>query len=271
MQLEDVVSGDVSAANNENGRDRQSRSAFAIPGLAPLSPLALLVITVGCAQDDGADQRLGRVLVFERNVSGTALTISTGEFGQRSITSSRDNDLCHIEMSELGALESAGALTISGGTSETIVLSPSSRNDYGATFQGYRYVVDDVISFSGAGETVPGFTGDLPFPSTLTLTSPLPTALSKAGLSVAWNPTKSPVEIAVRQFLGAVQIEMRCSFVGSSGMASISSEALTDFVVGTPVFVSISTETHTMGSAGQYALFFQALFQPFAGSLPLEP
>ncbi|HTR54441.1 MAG TPA: hypothetical protein VMJ10_27300, partial [Kofleriaceae bacterium] len=208
---------------------------------------------------------VGEFAFIESSMGGSNSTITSAAFATFTYSgSTRDDGPCHITLRTSGTVSrvSAGAITISYGTSGTYTLNPSSQDLYADQFPGFRFAANDTISISAAGATVPAFSKSIVFPAAVSVTSPTSLAtLSKSGFSATWTNTSSMVHIVINQYPDSIHsTSIDCTFAGDSGGGAVPATALSDLLVASSgsTSVLIASSTTATGTAGTYPLTLQA-------------
>jgi hypothetical protein len=182
-------------------------------------------------------------------------------------------------------LVSAGPITVSGYPTP---LDPGDggaslpwAETYNASVPGALWTGGEAISISAAGAAVPPFSGSVPFPATLQVTTPTVTTVSlSAGLSIAWKPSVNTVLVAVSQWptpliAGSTNVTIECTVAPPSSGFALTPSQLSDLATGgigetNDYFTTIwfDTENETLVNAGSYAVTLSAstnaptIFQP---------
>jgi hypothetical protein len=207
-------------------------------------------------------ETLGNVAFIEETVNGVNDTVTAGGFETiaEADTTSTEGP-CQITNRTTGTstLQSAGTITISYGSNQSFMMSPSEYENIASSF---LFAAGDAITMSATGALVPAFTSEITFPSALTVTSPTTfSTISKSGFSATWAATTSEVHISVVQFPdNSHALAIDCSFAGSSGSGAVPAAALADLLTNGAgsTDAEISTETRASAQAGAYAVTVQA-------------
>ena len=231
---------------------------------------------VDARPDTPAARHIGMVAIIEGNLVNGTSTAVFGAFGVDNLSTvlSRDDGPCHIEQTTTQGstvLDDAGTVTVSGGSSGDIVITPNSSKQYFSMSQGLTFAAGATVTMSGTGSIVPPFSRTLTFPARVTVTSTL-AALSKAsGFSVTWTATTGSVAIRVIQHPGGTSDEVNCVFDGNAGTGTVPTSALAELVAGTTATVTILTDAQSTGAAADYAVTFDALFAGAQATVAVQP
>lgn len=244
---------------------------------------ALLILAGGCGHgrspadappDAALSVRRGAIDVIERGTVDLERTIFAAEF--RELTNvtitQRDEGRCRVEHLTFDASVdvSAGALTFADeGSSVAIVLQPDGENRYhGASVEGLRYDVNELVTTSAEGETVPAFSSAFGFPDRLHVTEPVLApderlTFTSSGLEAVWNPSGGAVFFKLQQLLPNAQITIECPFVGSEERGSIPPGVRADLVAdatGSATTLRVETFNGTRPIAGDFDIAIDAAF-----------
>lgn len=139
----------------------------------------------------------------------------------------------------------AGVITIGGGASETVTLTPGADGLYPAATSaamGLWPNSDAILTVMGAGDEVPMFGVTLAGPDAVTITAPASGSVPLASdLAVTWTGS-SPGDVVVSMSAlreGTVAVE--CRFEPSAGTGTVPTAALTAMGAGA-AFVSVRSE-----------------------------
>jgi len=251
----------------------------------------LMLAAIGACGDDGgiapdarvvldapADaptpQKQAIVAILEDKPSN--MTLWLGAFGTSlSIElDSRDEGPCQITHSMNGSNQrvSAGTLTVSGGSAATVTM-PFDPMGYTSMASGLVYGGNDQLTFSASGATVPAFSGQLVFPSLVTVTSGTPTVLRLSGFTATWDATTSPVVILINQYpSSAPGLHVSCTFDGAAGTGTVPAAALTDVMTTVSVSIAIETQTTATVMAGEYPVELLVIYAALVrAGVPVQP
>jgi hypothetical protein len=227
------------------------------------------------ASPDAPSKKYGFIGVAEAKAANQTAVL--GIFGtDLDVTvSSRDDGPCQIVKAYAGSNPpvGAGTVTVSGGTAAPVMITFDTTNNYFFMTSGFSYATNDQLSVSATGATVPAFSGTIAFPASLTVTSPVPTSLSKTGFTTTWTPTTSTVSVAINQYpSGAPKLNILCLFDGAAGTGTVPASALADVATGVPVAIGISTRTDVMMTAGDYAIDLLGIYGArTTNGVPVQP
>jgi hypothetical protein len=226
------------------------------------------------APDASPQTPQGLFVIIESPTPG--VTTWFAEFGTDLdiVVSSRDDGPCRVQrtMRTTNPRVSAGTLSVTGGTASAVTMSFRS-SGYSHYASSLVYAAGDQLTLAASGATVPAFSTQLAFPSSLTLTSTAPTELSMSGFTATWNTTTSDVYFEISQFRsGEPAVVLICTFDGTVGTGSVPASALTDFVTSAPAGIGISTRTRQPVTAGVYDVDVLAAYVGLASSnVPVVP
>jgi hypothetical protein len=193
----------------------------------------------------------------------------------------RSDGPCSIALCPLGAtssstttLVSAGPMTVSGYSAPIMPGKDYLPGAYYVSDNTALWTAGETISVSATGAAVPAFKGSVEFPSTLVVTTPAITTISKsAGLSLAWEPTTDTVLIDYSQGqTTGTNLSIQCTVAPPSSGFTLTASQISDLETGTTAVgntvIGFDTSNQTLLRAGSYALTLSAstnaptFFQP---------
>ncbi|MCB9616607.1 MAG: hypothetical protein H6722_29580 [Sandaracinus sp.] len=148
----------------------------------------------------------------------------------------------------------AGVITIGGGATETVTLTPGADGLYPAATSAAMALwpnSDAILTVMGAGDEVPMFGVTLAGPDAVVLMAPMPGSVPVASdLAVTWTGS-SPGDVVVSMSAireGTVTVE--CRFEPSAGMGSVPTAALSAMGAGAAFVAVRSEQTRNISRAG---------------------